>query len=118
MSSVAGKRSRMGIRSYKTAASKQNTAKVTGYNDAYIGKASFLKDIKYRNSGCSLRFAVIGVTGNIIFPENICVNVMLCLAVLRLNGIHEINCLIVSSYGSDITDKFRSFFDKGVRSRL
>ena len=81
-SSIAGNRSAMGIRSYKTSAAEKNSAEIACYNNADIGKSTLLQNIENRHTCRTLRFAVIGISGNIVVSEDIGVYIMLCLAML------------------------------------
>ena len=109
---IAGKRCCMRICSDKSAAAEQDASEITCYNNAYIGKSALFQDFKYRHTACTLRLAIIGITGDVILPENICVDVMLCFTVLGFDRVYKIDRFIVGSDRSDMSYKLGTFFDE------
>ena len=77
--------STVGIRPYQTAAAQQNAAKITGDHTTDIGEILFLQDIQDGNASRSLRLAVIGITGHMVFPQDISINIVSGFAVRLAN---------------------------------
>ncbi len=102
---------------YTSPSAEQDSAEVSGYNDADIGQTSLFQDVEHRHTGSALRFAVVRIPGNIILSEDIGVNVVFSLAMLGFYGIHEFHSLVIGGDGGDIADKLRVFLDKRVLSR-
>ena len=96
----------------KGADPEKYASEIAGDNDAYIGETALPQNIKNGHTGSALRFAVIGITGNIVLAEDICVNVVLSLAVLGFYGIYKGYSLVISSDRGDISDEFGAFFYK------
>ena len=112
VSRVAGYRSRVGVCPHETAAPEEYPSEVACHDDTHICQTALFQHIEHRYAARALRLAVVGVSGNIVLADYVGIDIVSCLAVLSLYGVHKLHRLVIISDGSDMPDKFRALFDK------
>lgn len=115
-----GKRYRSGmrVRSYKPASAEQDPAEIAGDNDNAVGNSRFFNNVENRSSRSSLRFAVVGITFDILSAQYIGVNVVFGVPVLCLDLIDKFRRLVLGGNRLCIADKTRTLYRKLIRAEF
>ena len=99
---------------HKSVRTQQHAAEIPRHHNAHIGQTGFLKHIEHRHSASALRLAVVGVASCVLVTQDISIDIVPCLAVLRAYALDERNSFVSSLYRRNVPDKFAFLFNKAV----
>ena len=95
----------MGICPDKSAGAEKRAAEISGCNNNTVGQILFKKNIKHGYPCRALRLTVIGIPSSLTVPEDVGVDIVGRIPMLRFYLIYKGDRLILSCDGLNIADK-------------